>query len=103
MKWLRDVGRRMFERGGVDPGAGGRRGAAILAAGDRRPDLTSLRLPTLLLHGKDDPLIRIDGGRALAAAIPAAKLVTCPGMGHDLPRPLWPTIIGQIRDLGDRR
>jgi pimeloyl-ACP methyl ester carboxylesterase len=55
-----------------------------------------------VLHGEDDPLIRIDGGRALAAAIPEAKLVTLPGTGHDLPRPLWPTIINEIRALADQ-
>jgi pimeloyl-ACP methyl ester carboxylesterase len=101
--WLRQVGHRMFERGGVDPGAARRQGAAILAAGDLRPDLGHVNVPTLVLHGEDDPLIRIEGGRALAGAIPGAELVTLPGMGHDLPRLLWPTIISNIRALADRR
>jgi pimeloyl-ACP methyl ester carboxylesterase len=79
-----------------------RQGAAILAAGDRRHDLARLGVPTLVLHGEGDPLIGIEGGRALAAAIPGAKLVTVPGMGHDLPRPLWPTIINEVRALADR-
>ena len=92
----------MFERGGVDPGAARRQGAAILAAGDLRPDLAHVNVPTLVLHGEDDPLIRIEGGRALAGAIPGAELVTLPGMGHDLPRLLWPTIISNIRALADR-
>lgn len=100
--WLRQVSRRMLERGGIDPGAARRQGAAILAAGDRRPDLAHVDVPTLVLHGEDDPLIRIEGGRALAAATPGAKLVTFPGMGHDLPRPLWPTIISEIRTLANR-
>jgi pimeloyl-ACP methyl ester carboxylesterase len=73
--WLREVGRRMFERGGVDRGAARRQGAAILGAGDRRRDLACVNVPTLVLHGQDDPLI---AGRALAAAIPEAKLVTSP-------------------------
>jgi pimeloyl-ACP methyl ester carboxylesterase len=55
-----------------------------------------------VLHGEDDPVIRIEGGRAIGAAIPEAKLVSFPGMGHDLPRPLWPTIISEIRALADR-
>jgi pimeloyl-ACP methyl ester carboxylesterase len=83
--WLREVGRRMFERGGVDPGAARHQGAAILTAGDRRPDLAHVNVPTLVVHGEDDPLIRIEGGRALAAAIPGAKLVTFPGRGTICP------------------
>jgi len=93
----------MVERGGVDPGAARRQGAAILAAGDLRPDLAHVNVPTLVLHGEDDPLIRIEGGRALAGAIPGAELVTLPGMGHDLPRLLWPTFISNIRALADPR
>jgi pimeloyl-ACP methyl ester carboxylesterase len=92
----------MFEREGVDPGAARRQGAAILAAGDLRIGLACISMPTLVLHGEDDPVIRIEGGRALAAAVPGAKLVTFPGMGHDLPRPLWANIISEIRVLADR-
>lgn len=55
-----------------------------------------------MIHGEDDPLIRIDGGRATAAAIPGALLLTFPGMRHDLPCELWPTIIDAIRDLSDQ-
>jgi pimeloyl-ACP methyl ester carboxylesterase len=101
--WLRQVGHRMFERGGVDPGAARRQGAAILVAGDLRPDLAHVNVPTLVLHGEDDPLIRIEGGRALAGAVPGAELVTLPGMGRGLPCLLWPTIISNIRALADRR
>ncbi len=72
------------------------------AAGNCRAALAKLRVPTLVIHGEDDPLIRIDGGRATAAAIPGALLLTFPGMRHDLPRDLWPTIIDAIRDLSDQ-
>ena len=101
-QWLREVARRMAERGGLDRGGARRQGAAILAGGDRRPDLARVSVPTLVLHGQDDPLIRVEGGHALADAIPAAALVTLPGMGHDLPRPLWPVIIREIRAVADR-
>ena len=40
--------------------------------------------------------MNVSGGRATAAAIPGAELLTFPGMGHDLPRPLWPRIIDAI-------
>ena len=100
--WLREVGRRMFERDGIDAAGRQRQNAAILAAGDRRPALASVRVPTLVVHGEADPLVRLAGGRETAAAVPGAKLVTFPGMGHDLPRELWPAIIDQIRTLADR-
>ena len=100
--WLREVGRRMYERGGIDADGRQRQNAAILAGGDRRPALAALRVPTLVVHGEADPLIQVVGGRATAAAIPGAKLVTFPGMGHDLPRDLWTAIIDEIRAVADR-
>jgi pimeloyl-ACP methyl ester carboxylesterase len=100
--WLREVGRRMYERGGIDPAGRQRQNAAILAAGDRRPALAAVRVPTLVVHGEADALVRAVGGRETAAAIPGAKLVTFPGMGHDLPRELWRAIIAEIRAVADR-
>jgi pimeloyl-ACP methyl ester carboxylesterase len=79
-----------------------RQGAAILAAGDRRPALAHLHLPALVLHGEADPLIRPAARHALAAASPDARFVGCPGMGHDLPRALWPAITAEIRAPADR-
>jgi pimeloyl-ACP methyl ester carboxylesterase len=58
-------------------------------------------VPTLVVHGEDDPLVPDDGGRATAAAIPGAELWTVPGMGHDLPRSLWPSLIARIGALVD--
>jgi pimeloyl-ACP methyl ester carboxylesterase len=69
---------------------------AITASGDRTRDLGKLRLPVTVIHGAADPLIRPSAGRATAKAIPGAHLCIIDGMGHDLPRPLWPTIIDQI-------
>lgn len=100
--WLREIGRQMYDRGGIDADGRQRQNAAILAGGDRRPALAGLRVPTLVIHGEADRLIRPEGGRATAAAIPGAKLVTFPGMGHDLPRELWPAIIDEIRAVADR-
>ncbi|MEV4516221.1 alpha/beta hydrolase [Dactylosporangium sp. NPDC049525] len=97
-QWLRDVGRRAYVRG-HDPAGGRRQLAAIRASGDRRAGLAGVRVPTLVLHGEADPLIRVSGGRATAAAVPGARLVVYPGMGHDLPRPLWPEMIGEIGTL----
>jgi pimeloyl-ACP methyl ester carboxylesterase len=75
--------------------------AAIRASGDRTQALRSLDVPTLVVHGEDDPLVPVDGGRATAAAIPGAELWTVPGMGHDLPRSLWPSLIARIGALID--
>jgi pimeloyl-ACP methyl ester carboxylesterase len=63
---------------------------------DHSPGLRTLTVPTLVLHGADDPLIRVDGGRATAGAVPGARLVVFPGMGHDLPQQLWPQLVGEI-------
>jgi pimeloyl-ACP methyl ester carboxylesterase len=75
---------------------------AILASGDRTPRLRELDLPVLVLHGVEDPLVRVSGGRATAAAIPGAELVEFDGMGHDLPRALWPAITDRIVALVER-
>ncbi|WP_219825746.1 alpha/beta fold hydrolase [Nonomuraea typhae] len=79
-----------------DPGGTARQLAAILTSGDRTERLAGLAVPTLVLHGEDDALIPVAAGRATAAAVPGARLVTFPGMGHDLPRPLWPRIVDEI-------
>jgi pimeloyl-ACP methyl ester carboxylesterase len=55
-----------------------------------------VRVPTLVLHGEADPLIAVFGGAATAAAIPGARLVTIPGMGHDLPEALWPRLVDEV-------
>jgi pimeloyl-ACP methyl ester carboxylesterase len=53
-------------------------------------------VPTLVVHGEADPLVRLPGGQATAAAVPGARLLTFPGMGHDLPRELWPAIVDAV-------
>jgi pimeloyl-ACP methyl ester carboxylesterase len=64
--------------------------------------LAGLTAPTLVLHGEQDPVLRPSAARATAAAIPDARLVLLPGVGHDLPRPLWPRIAGAVRALAER-
>jgi pimeloyl-ACP methyl ester carboxylesterase len=70
--------------------------AAILTAPDRTTLLAGVRVPTTVIHGDADGLIDVSGGRATAAAIPGAKLLILAGMGHDLPRELWPQILDAI-------
>jgi pimeloyl-ACP methyl ester carboxylesterase len=70
--------------------------AAILASPDRTPGLRGVTLPTLVLHGAADALIRPSGGEATARAVPGAELLLLPGMGHDLPEPLWPVMVDAL-------
>ena len=70
--------------------------AAILASPDRTDGLRGVDLPFLVIHGEDDPLVQPSGGDATAAAVPGSKLLTIPGMGHDLPDVLWPQVVDAI-------
>ncbi len=76
----------------------GRQLAAILASGDRTRRLRGITAPTLVIHGDSDPLITPSGGRATARAIPGAKLMLVPGMGHGLPERLWPLLVDAIAE-----
>ena len=86
-----------FDRA-FDPPGLSRQLLAIWATGDRTPRLADVRAPTLVIHGDSDPLIPLAAGRATAAAIPGARLEVLAGMGHDLPRPLWPRIVQLISE-----
>jgi pimeloyl-ACP methyl ester carboxylesterase len=92
---------RMFDRG-VFPAGVARQLVAILASGSRKPALASVRAPTLVIHGSEDPLVPIAGGRDTAAAVPGAELLVIEGMGHDLPRGAWPRIVEAITKHADR-
>ncbi|MGO9504109.1 MAG: alpha/beta fold hydrolase [Streptosporangiaceae bacterium] len=66
------------------------------------PKLRELRKPVLVLHGDQDPILRVSAARATARAIDGARLVVLPGVGHDLPAPLWPAIASDVRQLADQ-
>jgi pimeloyl-ACP methyl ester carboxylesterase len=85
-----------------DPVGVGRQLVAIAASGDRTAALRSVSVPTLVLHGADDPLVDVSGGRATAGAIPEAELIEFEGMGHHLPRELWAEIVRHIGELVER-
>ena len=78
------------------PAGTGRQLAAVLASGSRTAALKELDLPAVVILGEADPLLPLRGGRATANAIPGAELITIPGMGHDLPKELWPTFVEAI-------
>lgn len=103
--YLAELAGRSYDRG-YDPGGYLRQLAAVLTQADRTGLLASVRVPATVIHGLADPLVSPSGGRALAAAIPGARFVGLPGMGHDLPRALWPKYADEISSTaaeGERR
>ena len=98
---LRELAAASYDRG-HDPAAAGRQLAAIIASGDRTDDLARIDVPTLVIHGTADRLVAPSGGRATAKAIPGARLLMIPGMGHDLPRGAWPQIVDAIAENAAR-
>ncbi len=86
---------RVFERG-LNPAGVARQLAATLASPERSGTLREVRVPALVIHGDADPLINVECGRALARAIPGARLHIVERMGHSLPISLWPNILGAI-------
>lgn len=76
-----------------------RQNTAVIAGGDRRPSLSSIKVPTLVIHGADDPLIPVEGGKDTARVIPGARLLIINGMGHDMPKGVWAEIVSAISQL----
>jgi pimeloyl-ACP methyl ester carboxylesterase len=87
---VREMAARSYDRGHSAAGVT-RQLQAIVASGDRTEALHKVQVPTAVIHGTRDPLVKPSGGRATAKAIPGARLMMVDGMGHDLPRDLWPT------------
>ena len=92
---IRRMAALSFDRG-RDRAAPGRQMHAVVTSGSRRKGLRSIDVPTLVIHGTADKLVRPSGGSATARAIPGAKIMKIEGMGHDLPRGAWPQIIDGI-------
>ncbi len=92
---VRKLAAHSYDRG-VDRGGPARQVVAVQASGDRTKALAGMRAPTVVIHGTDDPLIPIRAGRATARAIPGAELIDIEGMGHDLPREVWPRIVDAV-------
>ncbi|MBU2700774.1 pimeloyl-ACP methyl ester carboxylesterase [Sporomusaceae bacterium BoRhaA] len=73
-----------------------RQNMAILSCGDRTASLSSIKAPTLVIHGSGDPLIPVEAGKDTARVIPGANLLIIDGMGHDLPTGVWSEMIAAI-------
>jgi pimeloyl-ACP methyl ester carboxylesterase len=98
---IRELASATFDRCHCPEGTA-RQLAAILASGDRTPALRRLHVPTTVIHGTDDPLVPFRGGVATARAIPDAELVAIQGMGHDLPREIWPKLLDAVEKNAER-
>ena len=72
---------------------------AIAAAPDRAPALRELHVPSLVIHGENDPLVPPENGRQTAAALPDARLLMIPAMGHHLPERVWTEVIDAILEV----
>jgi pimeloyl-ACP methyl ester carboxylesterase len=92
---IREFAAMSFDRAFYPEGVA-RQLAAVWASGDRSAQLRELRVPTLVLHGRDDTLITLSGAERTAELIPGADLLVLADMGHDLPEPLWPKIVSAI-------
>ena len=96
--WLREHMAQAYDRSFYPQGVA-RQFVAIITQKNRKHALGSLSIPTLVIHGSDDPGVPVDCGKNTAAAIPGAKLMIIDGMGHDLPHEgAWPQIIDAIVD-----
>ena len=95
VEWARENAALSFDRG-YHPDGTLRQAVAIIASGDRTPRLRGLRVPTVVIHGDEDPLIGISGGRSTAGAIEDSRLVVIEGLGHDLPAGAWEPVADAI-------
>jgi pimeloyl-ACP methyl ester carboxylesterase len=98
---IRELAATSYDRD-HDPAGPGRQLAAIFASGDRTSELGRITAPTLVIHGSADRLVAPSGGRATARAISGARLMYIQGMGHDLPRAVWPKLIDAITENAAR-
>ena len=89
----RNVDRRYYPQGAA------RHYLAVIASGDRVEMLKTIKVPTMVLHGDDDPLVPVEAGRDVAALVPGARIETFPGWGHNLPAGFLPTLIDRLADF----
>jgi pimeloyl-ACP methyl ester carboxylesterase len=97
-EYLSELAGRSYDRA-YDPGGYLRQLAAIAGQPNRTAGLRRIAAPTLVIHGLHDPLVAPSGGLAAARNLRSAKFVGFSGMGHDLPRALWPQFVAEITGL----
>ena len=100
-EYLRNLAGRSYERS-LDRRGYLRQLAAVMSQPNRTKFLRGIRTPTVVMHGLDDPLVNVSGGLALAKHIRGAEFIGFKGMGHDLPRELWPRFADEICTVARR-
>ena len=100
-QWARQTAQRCYDRRVPDPRSRQRQLAASKKTQIPEPGLAGVTAPTVVLYGERDPLVKPSGSKAVAKAIPDARLITYPGMGHMFPAELWPQIVAEIRAVAD--
>jgi pimeloyl-ACP methyl ester carboxylesterase len=96
---IRATAEREVDRTPYDAAGLARQLAAIITAPPRNELLKSVRAPTLVLHGADDPLVPVSGGEDTAKSIAGAEWISIPGAGHDFPAALTPIYLQHIGDF----
>jgi len=97
-EWHRKMAAQAYDRAFYPQGVA-RQFLAVLGQRNRKSPLASISVPTLVIHGNDDPLMPVECGKDTAEAVPGAELKIIDGMGHDLPHGgAWPQIISAIVD-----
>jgi pimeloyl-ACP methyl ester carboxylesterase len=94
-EYLREIAGRMYDRGINNDGMR-RQVCAVYAAPDRRTALTGITVPTLVIHGADDPLIHPEASKEIAEAVPRSRYCIIEGMGHGILKPVWPKLVELI-------
>ena len=99
---IRATAKAALDRGGYHPDGVARQLAAIIAAPHRRRLLEQVQQPSLVIHGDEDPLVRVECGIDTAECLPRAELLVLPGMAHDFPTHLLERIARAIHDTAQR-
>lgn len=93
---LRNDATEAYDRAYYPQGIARHFDAALSSGSLRRYDL-KITAPTVVIHGREDILMRPTGGKAIASAIPGARLVLFDGMAHDLPEALFDDIVAELQ------
>jgi pimeloyl-ACP methyl ester carboxylesterase len=99
--WYIDVAGRCYDRS-YEPTGYVRQWAACLRAPDRLERLRAVTVPSWVFHGRDDAGLAWRAAVDMAEALPDAELHVIAGMGHELPRPVWPAIVAAAVRAADR-
>jgi pimeloyl-ACP methyl ester carboxylesterase len=97
---LHQLGAESYARG-MNPRGFLRHFGAVMASGDRRDRLRDVHVPTLVIHGSKDPMFPLSAARKLAE-LTHGTFLPIAGMGHDMPAPLWPTLVSAIGRHAER-